>query len=127
MKTLTALFFMVAVALGASGAAHAQELKAKIPFDFVVAGNRLPASTYSILRALPNDDKGLAFVGQGKGSLARATAIDETATGTKLVFRQIGGEYVLTDVVTLRGTLHFPISAKMSRRADERMVAIPGR
>ncbi|HET9741391.1 MAG TPA: hypothetical protein VFQ00_01465 [Terriglobales bacterium] len=127
MKKLTALFFMAAVALGTSGAAHAQELKAKIPFDFVVAGNKLPASTYNILRALPNDDRGLAFVGEGKGLLARATAIDDTATGTNLVFRQIGGEYVLTAVVTLRGTLNFPVSAKMLQRSDERMVAIPGR
>jgi len=47
---------------------------------------------------------------------ASANAIDYTSTGTKLVFRKVGAEYFLSDVVTLHGALHFAPSRYETNR-----------
>ena len=101
-----------------AAAANAQALKVTVPFDFVVNGKTLPAATYTIRDTLPNDTTALAFIGDHRGLLFRATEIDDTVTGTKLVFRHIGDEYFLSDVVTPRGKLHFPASRKATQRAQ---------
>ena len=127
MKKVFALLFFAGVTLCTASSAHAQALRVNVPFDFVVGGKTLPASTYSISESLPNDNTGLAFIGDHNGLLTRATDLDSTATGTKLVFVKIDGEYLLRDVVTLRGTLHFKTSAKGSQRAqaaDEQIVTV---
>ncbi|PYY02637.1 MAG: hypothetical protein DMG64_10930 [Acidobacteria bacterium] len=118
MKKLVALFFIAGVTLCTAATANAQALKVAVPFDFVVGGNTLPAATYTIRESLPNDNRGLAFIGDHRGILTRATEIDDTVTGTKLVFRHIGDQYFLSDVVTLRGKLHFASSRKQTQRAQ---------
>jgi len=118
MKKLIALLFFVGVTLFTAATANAQALKVNVPFDFVVNGKTLPASTYTISESLPNDNTGLAFIGDGGGLMARASEIDSTVTGTKLVFHRVDGEYFLSDVVTLRGKLHFPASRKETKRAQ---------
>jgi len=118
MKKLIALLFFVGVTLCTAATANAQALKVNVPFDFVVNGKTLPASTYTISESLPNDNTGLAFIGDGGGLMARASEIDSTVTGTKLVFHRVDGEYFLSDVVTLRGKLHFPASRKETKRAQ---------
>ena len=125
MKKLFALLFFAGVTLCMTSTANAQSLRVNVPFDFVVNGKTLPAATYTISEALPNDNRGLAFIGEGNGLLARAIDLDGYATGTKLVFVKVDGEYLLRDVVTLSGTLRFKTSHKSSQRAqtaDEQIV-----
>jgi hypothetical protein len=50
--------------------------------------------------------------------MARASEIDDTITGSKLIFHKIGDEYFLSDVVTSRGKLHFPASSRESKLAQ---------
>jgi len=119
MRKFVFLFLLAGVALGATATANAQGLVVTVPFDFVVSGNTLPADNYVIRQGLlPNDNTGLAFLGQHKGILARATEIDSHYTGTKLVFQRIDGQYFLSDVVTLEGTLHFAGSRKSTQKAQ---------
>lgn len=118
MKKLFALLFTAVVTFGTAAMAHAQELKVAVPFDFVVNGTTLPAATYTVERSLPNNDRGLAFVGNHHGAVAIATELDGYATGTKLVFHKVGDEYFLSDVVTLNGTLHFARSSKEKKVAQ---------
>ncbi|HWY67602.1 MAG TPA: hypothetical protein VNX88_02995 [Terriglobales bacterium] len=127
MRKLFALLFFAGVTLCMTSTANAQALRVDVPFDFVVGGKTLPAATYTIRESLPNDNTGLAFIGDKQGVLARAIDIDDHFTGTKLVFRRVDGEYFLRDVVTLRGTLHFATSKKDSQRAlaaDEQLITI---
>jgi len=127
MRKLFALLFFAGVALCTASTANAQALKVDVPFDFVVSGKTLPAATYTIRESLPNDNTGLALVGDHMGVLARATEIDDSVTGTKLVFHRIDGQYYLSDVVTLHGKLHFKIARKeglRARTADEQFVTI---
>src|SRR5689334_1664666 len=118
MRKLFALLFFAGVTLCVAAPAHAQAMRVNVPFDFVVSGKTLPAASYTISESLPNDDRALAFIGDGKGVLTRAIDLDGYATGTKLVFVKIDGEYLLRDVVTLHGTLHFKTSHKTTQRAQ---------
>jgi len=118
MKNFVALLFLAGVTLCTAATANAQALKVTVPFDFVVDGKTLPAATFTIRDTLPNDTTDLAFIGDHRGLLFRATEIDDTVTGTKLVFHHIGDEYFLSDVVTPRGKLHFPASRKATQRAQ---------
>lgn len=112
MKKLVALFFTAAVTFGTAAMAHAQELKVAVPFDFEVNGTKLPAATYSIGRSLPNNNRGIVFRGDHRGTVAEATELDGYVTGAKLVFHKVDDEYFLSDVVTLEGKLHFAPSSK---------------
>jgi len=121
MRKLFALLFTAGVVLSVATGAQAQTLKVNVPFDFVVNGNKLPADAYIIRDVLATDSRGVVFLGAGHGLQARANEIDYRLTGTKLVFRKLGGEYFLSDIVTLHGTLHFAPSRYESQRI--RMVA----
>ena len=116
MKKLFALFFAAGVVLSAATAAQAQTLKVNVPFDFVVNGNKLPADAYIIRDVLSTDSRGVVFLGSRQGVQARASAMDSTVTGTKLVFRKLGDEYFLSDVVSLHGALHFAPSRYETKR-----------
>lgn len=118
MKKLFALLFTVGVTFFMAAAANAQELNVTVPFDFVVSGKTLPSASYSVTRPLPNDSTGLAFLGDRNGVMTRASEIDDTITGSKLIFHKIGDEYFLSDVVTSRGKLHFPASSRESKLAQ---------
>ena len=117
MKKLFALLFTAAVTFGTAAMAHAQELKVVVPFDFEVNGTTLPAATYSIGRSLPNNDRGVVFMGDHRGTVAEATELDGYVTGAKLVFHKAGDEYFLSDVVTINGTLHFAATSKEKKLA----------
>ena len=80
MKKLFALLFVLGVTLGPAATANAQALKVNVPFDFVVNGSILPASTYFVREALSNDNKALLFLGEGQNSVAKATDLDSTIT-----------------------------------------------
>ena len=118
MKKLFALLFTAAVTFGTAAMAHAQELKVAVPFDFEVNGTTLPAATYSIGRSLPNNDRGVVFMGDHRGTVAEATEFDGYVTGAKLVFHKAGDEYFLSDVVTTNGALHFAPTSKEKKLAQ---------
>jgi hypothetical protein len=105
------------IVFSALATANAQELRVTVPFDFVVNGKTLPAATYTIQQPMWNDSNGVAFVGGGKGALARATELDSSVTGGKLVFHHVGDQYFLSDIVGLRGKWHFAPSRSEARSA----------
>jgi hypothetical protein len=123
MKRLFAVLFTLGVTLCTAATANAQALRFNVPFDFVVNGKILPASTYFIQKALPNSTT-VALVSDRQGAVARATDVDDTVTGSTLVFRRVGNQYFLGDVVTLTGKLHFAPSrteVERTRAADARL------
>jgi hypothetical protein len=118
-RKLFALLFALGVTLCTAATANAQALKVDVPFDFVINGKILPAATYTVLQSLPNDNRGLAFMGEGHGLQTMATEFDTHVTGSKLVFSRIGDEYFLKDVVTPEGRLHFATSRKQAELARD--------
>jgi hypothetical protein len=127
MKKMFALLFAMGVTLCTAATANAQALKVDVPFDFVIDGKILPAATYTVLQSLPNDKRGLAFMGEDHGILTLASEFDTQVTGTKLVFSRIGDEYFLKDVVTPEGRLHFAASRKqtqLARAAEQQSLTV---
>ncbi len=91
----------VAMVAGSVGPAVAsQEVAARVPFDFVVGGVRLPAGSYVITQGQgalvsieSTDRRHSAFV------LMNAMAADKAGQGARLVFERVGGEHFLSQVV----------------------------
>jgi hypothetical protein len=97
-----------AMVLGVASIARAddQTVTAKVPFDFMVGGSRLPAGTYVITTV--GDNSGMiAIAGENTRRAVYTLTIplaarDQTAP-PQLAFEKIGGQYVLTHI-TLEGT-----------------------
>ena len=130
MRKYLALYIMAGAILGSAAKANAEDLMVNVPFEFQVNGKTLPAATYLIRDALPNNKSALAFVSQGTGAIAVANQFETSATGSKVVFHKIGDEYFLSEVVSLEGTLHFAPSKaekKMAAAVNQQSVTIiPG-
>jgi len=125
MKKRFTVFCIMGIVFATLAKANAEELQVDVPFNFVVSGKKLPAATYTVREALPNDKSGLAFLGQGTGALAVASEFNTNVTGSELVFHRIGDQYFLSDVVTPSGKLHFAASKKeiqLARGADKQTV-----
>jgi hypothetical protein len=86
--------------LGASAFAQTINLKADIPFNFIVAGTKLPSGTYSI-ESLGN---GVALAvraadsGQTRILLSSRCASLKRTDQSKLVFHRYGDRYFLAQV-----------------------------
>ena len=104
MKNLRSVLFALTVLLLAT-AAHAQStnVKANIPFDFVVGDHAYSAGEYTIKSMLPSgaavridnadeSEKGI--------TLSNACTSAQPATGTKLVFQRLGDNYFLYQIWT---------------------------
>ena len=104
MKNLRSVFFAFTALLLAT-TAHAQQtnVKASIPFDFVVANQAYPAGEYTVKSLSENgiairidntqeSDKGVAL----SSACHRLQLFD----GTKLVFQRLGDNYFLYQVWT---------------------------
>ena len=127
MKKAFTLLCTMGVMLCTVATANAADLKVAVPFEFVVNGRTIPAGTYLIREPLPNDDRNLAFVGQGTGAVAMASELDTEHTGSKVVFHRVGDQYFLSEVVVQDGTRHFAVSrkeAQLARSMQQLPVAI---
>lgn len=125
MKTFTSLIASLVV-LAAASPASAQDhnLRARVPFEFMVGKTTLPRDTYQLSRANGHTDvlmlrslrRGLFIVGQ------RGESNDRSET-PKLVFHRYGEKYFLREIrysgglaLTLRETRDEREAA--GRRAD---------
>jgi hypothetical protein len=110
VKMIPVVLAAAAIALAGASVARADqtlETKAKVPFEFMVNGVRLPAGEYSV-KAISDDGEVLEIVSTD----GRHRAITETITWTEdtepnapqLVFEQFGGTHFLSRVLPAGGT-----------------------
>jgi hypothetical protein len=97
-----------AMVLGVASIARAddQTVTAKVPFDFMVGGSRMPAGTY-VISTVGDNGGMIAIAGENTRKAVYTLTIplgnkDQTAP-PQLAFEKVGGEYVLTHI-TLEGT-----------------------
>jgi hypothetical protein len=132
---LTVLFTLVCV-LGLGLGAQAQEedtVRAKIPYDFVVAGQVLPAGTYRVSRI---DTTGSSRALEISSYETRASAFliptvfDDFQTGhAQLNFEHVGNKYFLSAIETPIGTytITIPSSAiELARMEQQHTVSSGG-
>jgi hypothetical protein len=130
LRILLGLGLLLGIAVGA----HAQSLVvAKIPFDFVVSGTKLPAGTYSIDRFLPENPDVLVVHDSDRKFSAFATASlggdSQPSTAPKLIFHRYGEEYFLSEVRTLARVYPLATSGlekKLAKTRDQDKVSIAG-
>jgi hypothetical protein len=101
MKTLRSAIFTLGLLLVVS-AAHAQttNVLARIPFDFMVGKQMLPAGEYT-LKSLDQISNALVIRGEQGATqitLTHAAAKSEPAEKTVLIFHRVGDEYFLAEV-----------------------------
>jgi hypothetical protein len=89
--------------LFATASAYAQTaLQANVPFNFIVAGNTLPAGEYTI-RSLDTNARVLVIRGSDESQkmvMANSCASAKPSDTTKLVFHRYGDRYFLSQIWT---------------------------
>jgi hypothetical protein len=106
---VTVLFTLICV-LGLGLGARAQEedtVVAKVPYDFVVGGQVLPAGTYRVSRVKINGSRELKISSYETRASAFLipTFFDDVQTGhAQLNFKHVGAKYFLSAVETPIGT-----------------------
>jgi hypothetical protein len=104
MKNLRSILFSLTVLLMAT-AAQAQQtnVKANVPFDFVVGNQAYPAGDYSVKSI---SDNGIPILINNDQESLKGIELSNTCTSakvsdtTKLVFHRLGGRYFLYQVWT---------------------------
>jgi hypothetical protein len=88
---------VVAVTAGASTAAQAAEVRARIPFPFIVNGKALPAGSYALA-----EERGMLWVRGDRGAAVVLTQGVHSNEPVKpqLVFHRYGDEYILRQAWT---------------------------
>lgn len=132
---LTVLFTLICV-LGLGLGAQAQEedtVLAKIPYEFVVAGQVLPAGTYRVRRInTTGSSRALEISSYETRSSAFLipTVFDNFKTGhAQLNFEHVGNKYFLSAIETPIGTYAIaipPSAVELARMEQQRTVSSGG-
>jgi hypothetical protein len=105
MKRISAITFfaMAGLIMLGSALARAQEVRAKVPFDFIVRDQVLPAGTYRIfLERSPNSNSFLRIENEDRNTMAVSIASADgngSLNDSKLVFTNYGDQYFLHEVL----------------------------
>lgn len=120
-KQILSLVGVLSLVLAAGSAfAQSQEVRANIPFDFVVSKTTMPAGTYSISRIASSSDavvvrglncKAAKLVGTMKQGSAKIN------DRSKLVFRRYGDRYFLSQI-WVEGTDHVRVLPKTNLESE---------
>ena len=104
MKTLRSILLALTVLLLATAAqAQTTNVKASIPFDFVVGDHAYPAGEYTV-KSIAIDSPAIRVDNADESekgiTLSDACSSGRPATGTKLVFQRLGNNYFLYQIWT---------------------------
>ena len=101
MKRITVLAFLTAALISMGGAcAHAQSPRFKVPFDFTVGNQVLPAGTYQVSYIATNTAILIRSKGERLHAALTTTYPADPSTGVgKLIFAKYGNQYFLHEVL----------------------------
>jgi len=136
VKALATVSFLIATMIVTTGHAQGQSLahpiRARIPFDFIVANKTLVAGEYFIQRAQPYSGDGMVSVrsADGRTKLIRLSnsvqTLDPKAQVT-LVFHRYGNQHFLAQVWPAGATIGRQLPKSRTERELERQVRDAGR
>jgi hypothetical protein len=113
-KLFASLSLTLFLVLGA-GAQDQQAGSVNVPFDFVAAGKMLPAGTYRIGRVSDDALNGITISSYDNRSAAYVLPNEFTSrpsSDVKVIFKQVGDNYVVSAVQTAEGTYLVPVSPR---------------
>jgi hypothetical protein len=79
--------------------AHAQSVRAKVPFAFKVGSTQLPAGTYAIQNEFGTNIVTVRNVESGRSVAALGQRESPSKNSNKLIFHRHGSQYFLTAIV----------------------------
>ena len=127
MKRITVLAFLTAALISMGSAyAHAQAPAFKVPFDFTVDNQVLPAGTYQVDYYAP---KSVIMIRSEDGRFHALTAIqpdDPSTSDNEAVFTKYGNQYFLHEVLCGAVSMHVALPAsKPEKRARIQEAQLP--
>ena len=127
MKRIPALAFLTAALISmGSACAHAQALGFKVPFDFTVGNQALPAGTYQVsyyptknaILIRSQDDRFHAFT--------TTHLADPSTRDGEVVFTKYGNQYFLHEVLCGAVSMHVALPAsRLEKRARIQEAQLP--
>jgi hypothetical protein len=130
VKVWTVIGTALMVLGGAASARADQEVVARVPFDFIAGGVRLPAGKYfvaqqgqtSLISIESADRRHFAFV------LMNPMLLDRAGSHSKLVFERVGPEHFLSQIVgDGKEGLELPLKPADMERELERLTLASAR
>ena len=131
---LLAVMMIVAAGVSANAQSLNYRLTANIPFDFSVAGQKLPAGKYWINRAQQSNGDMIVQIRstEGEANINRFTIPVFTSSPVKqssLVFRRYGNEYFLAEIwpvgaLTGRELPKTRTERELARKAQDNVAAV---
>jgi hypothetical protein len=126
MKRFTAIVLVVLAGFCTAGRLQAQthEVRATVPFSFIVGGKQLPPGNY---RIYPIND--VTVVIQNRDHAIAALSLTNTADSTKkeghLVFNKYGDRYFLSEILSSRAAMNVEIArSKLERQAQTQRASL---
>jgi hypothetical protein len=122
MRILFVLVGLTGLGMAAQGQ-PVDQISVKIPYEFVVQGQTLPAGTYRVSRATNTNERILVLSSfENRASVALLPSqIQSSSTGKTLVsFIEVGGQYFLSKIETADHAFGFSVSQKEILEAEAR-------
>ena len=93
-------------------ASAADQVRANVPFDFMVNGTLLKAGTYTLSRAADNTPSMMVIRGANgqTPTVFFAGTLTSVETGSTLSFRRYGDSYFLTNIINATGKYTLPVT-----------------
>jgi hypothetical protein len=132
-KLYLTLALAVLCILGLGGRAHAQEpdgIVVKVPFDFFVGAQAMPAGKYTFGRLFSSQRSSFILHGDATSAVVFPTSSEETSTfNSNLVFEHLGDKYYLGKIKTPAGIYNIATPRPMlalARANDRNIVTVGG-
>ena len=127
MKRITALAFLTAALISmGSACAHAQAAGFKVPFDFTVGNQMLPAGTYQVSYYAP---KSAIMIRSEDGRFHAFTAIhpaDPSTRDSEVVFTKYGNRYFMHEVLCSALSMNVALlTSRMEKQARIQEAQLP--
>ncbi|MGB9419229.1 MAG: hypothetical protein WCB58_23160 [Acidobacteriaceae bacterium] len=127
MKRITALAFLTAALISmGSACAHAQAAGFKVPFDFTVGNQMLPAGTYQVSYYAP---KSAIMIRSEDGRFHAFTAIhpaDPLTRDSEVVFTKYGNRYFMHEVLCSALSMNVALlTSRMEKQARIQEAQLP--
>jgi hypothetical protein len=120
MKKYARILIAVTFLLGLGVAAKAEtraEIVAKLPFQFVVGGQTLPAGTYKVSRLSDDPLSGLILTNDNNNAsvfVLPVSIADPSSDEPQVDFKQVGRHYLLTSIQTADFVYNIRVSRSLA-------------
>jgi len=115
MKRITVLALLTAALISmGSACAYAQAPAFKVPFDFTVGNQVLPAGTYQVSYASETSENGILIRSKGErphAALITTYPADPSTRDDEVVFTKYGNQYFLHEVLCGAVSMHVALPA----------------